>query len=108
MRPRHEQREADGIDRTSVNDAHGDATMNGGESKLSGTNRDEMAVPGNAGSHAHTQAKPGPPRVSRGPLLILVAVVVVVTIAIAVVGVLRRKHRSEERRVGKECRSRWS
>jgi RND family efflux transporter MFP subunit len=92
MRPRHEQREADGIDRTSVNDAHGDATMNGGESKLSGTNRDEMAVPGNAGSHAPTQAKPGPPRVSRGPLLILVAVVVVVTIAIAVVGVLRRKH----------------
>jgi RND family efflux transporter MFP subunit len=73
-------------------DAIGDATMKDGEANLSGTIRDKTTVKENAGNQAPTAAKQGPPKVSRGPLLILALVVVVVTIAVAVVGVLRRVH----------------
>jgi RND family efflux transporter MFP subunit len=66
--------------------------MNGEESKLSGTNRDKAAVPADPGSDGATQAKDGPPHVSRGPLVTLFVVVVVVTVAVAVAGVLRRVH----------------
>jgi RND family efflux transporter MFP subunit len=85
---RHDQREADRINGISADDAHGDGTMNGGETKLSGTNRDETAMPGGAA----TRAKQEPRRVSRGPLLMLILVVVVVTVVIAAIGVLRRVH----------------
>ena len=70
--------------------------MNGEESKLSGTNHDETAVPKGAGSHVVTRARDVPSPVSRGPLVTLILVVVLVTIAVATFGVLRRVHAKTE------------
>jgi RND family efflux transporter MFP subunit len=70
--------------------------MNGGESNLSATNRDETAVSQDAESRGASQTMRRPPKVSRGPLLTLVFLVVVVTVAVAVIGVLRRLHAKTE------------
>ena len=66
--------------------------MNGGESNLPGTNQAETAAPNGPAGHSPTQARTGPPKVSRGPLLLVAAVVVVVTVVVAAVGVVRRVH----------------
>jgi RND family efflux transporter MFP subunit len=66
--------------------------MNGGESNLPGTNQAETAAPKGPAGHSPVQARTGPPKVSRGPLLLVAAVVVVVTVVVAAVGLVRRVH----------------
>ena len=70
-----------------------DATTSRDATTLDATER-ASAPPGSPGPNAESSAQPGPDRLTE---------------AVTLMARIRREgRRSEERRVGKECRSRWS
>jgi RND family efflux transporter MFP subunit len=97
MSTRYEGVEAIASGQDSTDDAYGDATMNGEESKVSGTNRDAAAAPAGGGGHGGALAPhQAPPPVSRGLLMTMVVVVLVIAVVVGAVGVLRRVHANSE------------
>jgi RND family efflux transporter MFP subunit len=82
---------------SSGDDAYGDATMNGEESNLSGTNRDLAAAPTSGGGHGGAlERHEAPPPVSRGLLMTVVILALVIAILVGALGVLRRVHANSE------------
>jgi RND family efflux transporter MFP subunit len=70
-----------------TNGAHGEIAMNEGEQDLPETNGEAAA-----GNHEAGKVENGPPRASRGSLLLAAGVIAAVTIVGAIAGILQRRH----------------